>query len=45
MSPNIWPCMQAGPGFTASRTPSHGATGCGACQRSAPTGGAANGMP
>ena len=37
--------MQTLPNLLASRTPSHFATGCGGCQRSAPTGGAANGMP
>ena len=37
--------MQTLPNLLASRTPSHFATGCGAAQRSAPTGGAANGMP
>ena len=29
----------------ASRVDAHGVAGCGACQRRAPTGGAANGMP
>src|SRR5215471_18385268 len=42
-----WPggWMQTLPYLLASRTPLHFATGCGAVQRSAPTGGAANGMP
>jgi len=38
-------CMQAGPKALASSTPSHGATGRGARQRKAPTGGCAKGMP
>src|SRR5256885_3971588 len=37
--------MQRGPKATAVFTPSHFAGGCGAFQRSGPTGGAANGMP
>src|SRR5688572_9340887 len=37
--------MQTLPNLLASRTQSHLATGSGGCQRSAPTGGAANGMP
>ena len=37
--------MQTLPNLLASRTPFHFATGCGGCQRSAPTGGAANGIP
>src|SRR3954471_12604510 len=39
------PCMQRGPKTSALRTPSHFAAGCGAFQRSGPTGGAAYGMP
>src|SRR5579862_2739092 len=38
-------CMQLGPNVSALRTPVHGATGWGDFQRSAPVGGAANGMP
>src|SRR5438067_12575179 len=38
-------CMQRGPNATAVFTPSHRIGGCGAFQRSGPTGGAANGMP
>ena len=38
-------CGGGGPNVTASRTPSQAATGCGAANRSAPTGGSANGMP
>src|ERR1700681_3606082 len=38
-------CMQLGPNVDACLTPVHGFTGWGARQRSAPTGGAANGMP
>src|SRR5262245_54969868 len=38
-------CMQLAPYSAAFFSPVHGFTGCGACQRSAPTGGAANGMP
>ena len=34
-----------GPGRVASRSPGQPAAGCGACQRSTPTGGAAYGMP
>ena len=45
MSSKIRPCMQCGPNSVALRTPSHGCTGCGAFQRSSPTGGAAKGMP
>src|SRR4051812_11791243 len=37
--------MQRGPNATVSFTPSHFAGGCGAFQRSGPTGGAAYGMP
>ena len=37
--------MQRGAYSVAARTPDHFATGCGARQRFAPTGGAANGMP
>src|SRR5688572_16573564 len=37
--------MQTLPNLLASRTPSHLTTGCGGSQRSAPTGGAANGIP
>src|SRR6185295_15089403 len=37
--------MHTLPNLLALRTPFHFATGCGACQRSAPTGGAANGIP
>ena len=37
--------MQRGPNASALRTPSHFTAGCGAFQRSGPTGGAANGMP
>src|ERR1700733_8587707 len=45
-----WPkgeadCGQCGANFVASRTPDQLAAGCGGCQRSAPTGGAAYGMP
>src|SRR5262249_49096844 len=39
------PCVQVGPGLVASRTPVHAAARCGGFHRSAPTGGAANGMP
>ena len=45
MSPKIGPCMQRAPNVAACFTPVHGATGCGACHRSAPTGGAAYGTP
>src|SRR5215831_9579426 len=38
-------CMQLRANDEACLTPVHGLTGCGAFQRSAPTGGAANGMP
>src|SRR5262245_32073215 len=38
-------CMQLRANEEACLTPVHGLTGCGAFQRSAPTGGAANGMP
>src|SRR4249919_1045975 len=38
-------CMQLGPYADACLMPVHGVTGCGAFQRDAPTGGAANGMP
>src|SRR4051794_10537697 len=41
--PDGW--MQTLPYLLASRTPLHFATGCGAVQRNAPIGGAANGMP
>src|SRR5436190_23515794 len=37
--------MQLGANALAARTPAQGATGCGVFQRSAPVGGAANGMP
>src|SRR5215510_493139 len=37
-------CMQLNAKDEACLTPVHGLTGCGAFQRSAPTGGAANGM-
>src|SRR5580700_9990776 len=45
-----WPkgvasCGQCGANVVASRTPDQLAAGCGGCQRSAPTGGAAYGMP
>src|SRR4051812_35648997 len=39
------PFTQRRPDATAVFTPSHFAGGCGAFQRSGPTGGAANGMP
>src|SRR5262245_9705050 len=39
------PCMQRGPNAIAVLTPSHFGAGCGAFQRSGPTGGAAYGMP
>src|SRR5258705_9882835 len=39
------PCIGRGPYSTALRTPVQGVTGCGAFQRSGPTGGAAYGMP
>src|ERR1017187_9121885 len=38
-------CMQRAPYSVAWRTPVHAAAGCGAFQRSGPTGGAAYGMP
>src|SRR5579863_5750232 len=38
-------CGQSLPGLVASLVPCHGAAGCGGRQRSAPTGGAAYGMP
>src|SRR5580704_9613879 len=38
-------CMQLAPNLSAAFTPDHLATGWGARQRSAPTGGAANGIP
>ena len=38
-------CGGGGPKAVAARTPSQAAAGCGAANRSAPTGGAANGMP
>ena len=38
-------CGQCGAKLVAARTPVHGAAGCGGRQRSAPTGGAAYGMP
>src|ERR1700729_527158 len=38
-------CGQCGPNAVASRTPAQLAAGCGGCHRSAPTGGAAYGMP
>src|SRR5579872_3539941 len=45
-----WPkgeaaCGQCGANAVAARTPGQLAAGCGGCQRSAPTGGAAYGMP
>ena len=43
--PTPFGCTHTGPNASALRTPSHGATGCGAFQRSGPTGGAPNGMP
>src|SRR6478735_5112796 len=45
MSPKIEPCMQRAPNVAACFTPAHGVTGCGACHRSVPTGGAAYGTP
>jgi hypothetical protein len=36
---------QCGANWVAARTPDQRAAGCGGCQRSAPTGGAAYGMP
>ena len=45
MSPKIGPCVQRAPNVAACFTPVHGATGCGACHRSAPTGGAVYGTP
>src|SRR3954470_14509761 len=45
MSPKIGRCIQAGPNDAAGRTPSQALTGCGAFQRSSPTGGAAKGIP
>src|SRR5688572_21884426 len=39
------PCVQRGAYSVAVLTPDHFATGCGARQRFAPTGGAANGIP
>src|SRR5262249_44774235 len=38
-------CTQLSENFSALRTPSHFAGGCGGRQRSSPTGGAAYGMP
>src|SRR5215813_10867717 len=38
-------CGGGGPNTSASRTPSHAEAGRGAWKRSAPTGGAANGIP
>src|ERR1700677_1845897 len=38
-------CGQCGANWVASRTPDQLAAGCGGCQRSGPTGGAAYGMP
>ena len=38
-------CAQCGAKLVAWRTPRQDAAGCGGCQRSAPTGGAAYGMP
>jgi hypothetical protein len=38
-------CTQGDPATTAGRTPSQCGAGCGARQRSGPTGGAAYGMP
>ena len=43
--PTPFGCTQTGPNASALRTPSQCATGCGAFQRSGPTGGAPNGMP
>src|SRR4051812_47380717 len=43
--PNAPACGGGGPYETASRTPFHSRTGRGAANRSAPTGGSANGMP
>src|ERR1700733_5220243 len=45
-----WPkgdagCGQCGANAVAARTPDQLAAGCGGCHRSAPTGGAAYGMP
>src|SRR5450755_1206321 len=45
MSLYMLPCMQREPNSLASRTPFQCGAGRGAFQRSAPTGGAANGMP
>src|SRR5258706_6602730 len=42
---NIGSCMQLAPKVDACFTPVHGGSGCGAFQRSGPTGGAANGIP
>src|SRR5690348_3319015 len=38
-------CAQCGAKLVAARTPDQCAAGCGGCQRRAPTGGAAYGMP
>ena len=43
--PNAPACGGGGPNETASRTPAQPRTGRGAANRSAPTGGSANGMP
>ena len=43
--PTPFGCTHTGPNASALRTPSQCATGCGAFQRSGPTGGAPNGMP
>ena len=45
MSPNTKPCTARGPNFLVILTPVQGAKGCGAFQRSWPTGGLAKGMP
>src|SRR5579863_6547487 len=37
-------CIQIGPNLSVCRTPFHTIGGCGARQRSSPTGGAANGI-
>src|SRR5580704_2804752 len=43
--PGCFGCMQAGPNWSAARTPLHLVTACGGFHRRAPTGGAPNGMP
>ena len=45
MSSKTTPCSEFQPYSLAERTPDQGRGGCGARHRSAPTGGAANGMP